>query len=420
MALTRCPRVPGTRAGPRARRAARRVVTRVRADGERPPVEPTAEASVSGDEKKNGRAAKGADDTAAAVGTPPGGVQGLTELAAALRDHGITARAQTALEETRAAAQRAAESISKVATEVRDYAYEDDDALDAGAEGEDRPATTKRRVRQGVKLVGGAYAWLAQRLAALGELVRELVADPDRLMERCEEAWADPSFVAMRERLVSSAWVRQAPAVAAVVAAQVWLFVNTATLPTLLPVVIASGFICKVVLSNLGSILWGAASLGLVAWGAWFADHIACATVRSIEEEGGIGAEGADRLVRGSKVACALVGTAGAASALGVGVAPVLLPALAVAALAAKDVLWNVSAGLLVHHVERPFGVGSRLRVRAGGKDEEAEWFEGDVTGVDLRFVELTEGDRRMMVPNAVLMQREFVLVGGGESTTPA
>ena len=73
--------------------------------------------------------------------------------------------------------------------------------------------------------------------------------------------------------------------------------------------------------------------------------------------------------------------------------------------LAAQTTLGNVLSGLMLISA-RPFTVGERIRLQAGGI---AGQIEGTATGFGLLYVTLARGDDTILVPNNVVMQAAIV-----------
>jgi small conductance mechanosensitive channel len=73
--------------------------------------------------------------------------------------------------------------------------------------------------------------------------------------------------------------------------------------------------------------------------------------------------------------------------------------------LAAQTTIGNVISGLMLISA-RPFSVGERVRLQAGGV---AGQIEGTATGFGLLYVTLARGDDTIMVPNNVVMQAAIV-----------
>lgn len=68
--------------------------------------------------------------------------------------------------------------------------------------------------------------------------------------------------------------------------------------------------------------------------------------------------------------------------------------------LAFKDILASLLAGVLlvIHH---PFSVGDHVGVKG---------VEGEVVEIDLRFTVLQNGDKHVMIPNAVMLQEAVIV----------
>jgi small conductance mechanosensitive channel len=77
----------------------------------------------------------------------------------------------------------------------------------------------------------------------------------------------------------------------------------------------------------------------------------------------------------------------------------------AVFILAAQQTLGNVIAGIVLLSA-RPFRVGDRIRLHAGGL---AGQTEGVVTSLGLLYTILTSGEDRIMVPNSVVLSSAVV-----------
>jgi small-conductance mechanosensitive channel len=73
--------------------------------------------------------------------------------------------------------------------------------------------------------------------------------------------------------------------------------------------------------------------------------------------------------------------------------------------LAAQSTLGNVLSGLMLISA-RPFGVGERVRLQAGGL---AGQIEGTATGFGLLYVTFARGDDTILVPNNAVMQAAIV-----------
>jgi small conductance mechanosensitive channel len=116
-------------------------------------------------------------------------------------------------------------------------------------------------------------------------------------------------------------------------------------------------------------------------------------------------------LGQSAKVALITLGVVTALGTLGVNVAA-LVAGLGLTGFALgfafRDVLSNLLAGLLLLFY-RPFVRHDRIVVSG---------FEGVVSGIDLRYTTLQQGDGRVLIPNAILFTNPIVLQREGAGRT--
>lgn len=288
-------------------------------------------------------------------------------------------------------------------------------------------------------LLGRAIAAAGRQLVSLGNGIKHLfTASP---AGKKVEGWAH-SVDALQRELPDDTWGKllwlwdrppvqrirltvsmanlsiRLPALLALVATQVGLLASQVSLPMLAPLLLGTGMLLRSIKSNASFLLPRIGLLVVMLWMLWFINSVVHNTVAYLRKQNALDNRLAGGIITVSECSTLLIALVVLLSMLGVNVSALLIPAGVAVAVAAKDLSHNFLAGLFLFVVQ-PFKLGDRLSVASSapnvpGGGTGAGWFEGVIEKVDLRYVIVRQGRRRLMVPNSAFITREFMVVDDG------
>jgi hypothetical protein len=189
----------------------------------------------------------------------------------------------------------------------------------------------------------------------------------------------------------------------------------------LAPLLLGTGMLLRSVKTNASFLLPRIGLLVVMLWLLWFANSVVHNTVAYLRKQGALDNRIAGGIITVSECSTLVSALIVVLSMLGVNVSALLLPAGIAVAVAAKDLSHNFLAGLFLFVVQ-PFKLGDRLSVSSaapGVGGPAGGWFEGVCEKVDLRYVIVRQGRRRLMVPNSAFITREFMVMDEGDVPPP-
>lgn len=312
----------------------------------------------------------------------------------------------------RAAASRAADAIESAAEALQSSADEKEKGRKADEEEDDDEleGTPKRQRRQRTRAaVVAVIAFLAACLRNIGAFIRATITSPGAMLDKVQ-AWRDrPNVRRLWLSLNLANTTLRLPALLAVIGTQISVFASSASLPMLAPLLVGGGFVLRTIAENAGAVFLRLGISVTIIWGAYAVNCVANGTVQSLQDQGTLEARFATVLKTSIELCAGVFALVALLSAYGVQVSGLLLPTAAVMAFAAKDVIANLFCGFFLFMVQ-PLKVGDTVAVRAG----RGEWFEGTCIGIDLRYVALRDGRRRLLVPNRQFVSNEFIVMEPG------
>ncbi|WIA28842.1 hypothetical protein OEZ86_011368 [Tetradesmus obliquus] len=270
----------------------------------------------------------------------------------------------------------------------------------------------------------------------LQKLAAEL---PEGFWAKLHFLWETPTVKSIRITASVANWGVRLPAIAALLLTQGSLLASQVSLPMLAPLLLGTGMMVNSIKKNASFVFPRLGLLVVLLWLLWFVNSVIQNTWMVLLKQGRIDA----RTMSGARMIteCSSLLLAGVLvlSALGININALLLPTGVVLAIASKDLLQNLIAGLYLVLVQ-PFRLGDKVAVScslptshaangssgrngagslAGGGSSSSGgsglgsvqgWFEGVCEKVDLRYTVLRDGRRRLMVPNNSFISREFLV----------
>jgi hypothetical protein len=276
-------------------------------------------------------------------------------------------------------------------------------------------ATFKARHSFSKSPVGKKVDTWAQKV---NEVQQEL---PDDTWGKLLWLWDRPPVQRIRLTISMANLSIRLPALMALVATQVGLLASQVSLPMLAPLLLGTGMLLRSVKTNASFLLPRIGLLVVMLWLLWFANSVVHNTVAYLRKQGALDNRIAGGIITVSECSTLVTALIVVLSMLGVNVSALLLPAGIAVAVAAKDLSHNFLAGLFLFVVQ-PFKLGDRLSVSSaapGVGGPAGGWFEGVCEKVDLRYVIVRQGRRRLMVPNSAFITREFMVMDEGDVPPP-
>mmetsp|Transcript_16269 Transcript_16269/g.48752 ORF Transcript_16269/g.48752 Transcript_16269/m.48752 type:complete len:577 (+) Transcript_16269:190-1920(+) len=237
---------------------------------------------------------------------------------------------------------------------------------------------------------------------------------PKGLWNQLKWLWDKPAFQRLRFTISMANLSVRLPAILALVGTQMGLLATQVSLPMLAPLLLGTGMMFRSIKANASIIFPRIGLMVVLLWVLWFANLLMQNTVTYLRRQGAIDQRVGGAIINGSEICVLLAAVVILLSMLGINLSGLLIPAGVAVALAAKDLSHNFLAGFFLFAVQ-PFKLGDRVGVPHSGAGMEgggqSAWFEGVCEKVDLRYTTIKRGRRRLLVPNAAFLTREFTVM---------
>lgn len=251
----------------------------------------------------------------------------------------------------------------------------------------------------------------------LDDLAKEL---PDDTWGKLLWLWDRPQVQRIRLTISMANLSIRLPALLALVATQVGLLASQVSLPMLAPLLLGTGMLMRSIRTNASMLFPRLGLLVVLLWLVWFVNSVIQNTVAYLRRQNALDQRMAGGIITLSEIGALVTAGVVLLSMLGVNVSALLLPAGIAVAVAAKDLTQNFLAGFFLFMVQ-PFKLGDRVAVTmtsgssshflsSSSPAANGPWFEGVCEKVDLRYTVLRQGKRRLVVPNASFLMREFMI----------
>lgn len=288
--------------------------------------------------------------------------------------------------------------------------------------------------------VGGLCAAMMpeSRVQACRNVLKEL---PEGVWPKLQWLWERPWFQRINITLNVASWGIKVPAILALVVTQFGILASQVpvSLPMLAPLLLGTGMLLNSISDNASFVIPRLGLLVVLLWAVWFVNYLLQNVWILLRKQSRINARLATMLVTVTECCSLVAASIVLLSSLGINVSGLLLPAGIGLAIACKDLVQNMLAGFFLFIVQ-PFSVGDAIAVGCshgpppsearsndgGGQEGGAvasasggSWFEGTCERVDLRYVVLRNGRRRLMVPAGIFLTREFLVIDDVPVPTP-
>lgn len=296
------------------------------------------------------------------------------------------------------------------------------------------PAAYLSRVQRKVPV----RAWMLRKnmIRMMPKSTRKVVKETFNEVSTLQDFWAKvhwlwerPVVRSVRITFSVANWGVRLPAIMAVGTAamtQIAFLTSQVSLPMIAPLLLGAGMLLRTVKANASFLFPRIGVMLMLLWAIWFANSVVQNTWIILTRQRRIEPRLSTSLVTLTECISLLAAATVVLSMLGLNVSGLLLPAAICLAVACKDLLTNLLAGLFLFMVQ-PFRIGDRVSVpstamppplptgAAGAAAPAAgagsPWFEGTCEKVDLRYTVLRQGRWRLMVPNAMFVNREFLVL---------
>ncbi|KAL2630986.1 hypothetical protein R1flu_015672 [Riccia fluitans] len=233
--------------------------------------------------------------------------------------------------------------------------------------------------------------------------------------------WENPAFVKFR---VSISMANLTMALPTFLSRALPLLSSTSlkgfSFPVLAPLLFGGGIVFKSAVSNLGIVLPRMLMSMAIMWVLWALNHVIQEAIQHLKDNGSFDRRVASVFVLFFELTFSAIAVVTVLSSIGLNVNNLLLPSFLALALAGKDVWQNYFTGFFLFAAQ-PFRPGHTVAIMCGqdtggpqGSDlrlMKSGWFEGVCEAVDLRYTVLRSGRHRLMVPNAIFVKREFMII---------
>ncbi|KAK9803204.1 hypothetical protein WJX73_003055 [Symbiochloris irregularis] len=244
---------------------------------------------------------------------------------------------------------------------------------------------------------------------------------PEGIWNKIMWLWELPPVKQLRITMTMAQWSVRIPAIIALFATQGGLLATQVSLPMLAPLLLGTGMLLRTIKSNASYIFPRVGLIVVMTWGLWFTNRVVQNTVVYLRRQGTIDDSLGSSIITGSECIALMSAAIILLSLLGVNVSALLVPAACAVAFAAKDLSHNFLAGFFLFAAQ-PFRAGDRVAVCSSTQAAApgpVTWFEGICEKVDLRYTIVRSGDRKLYVPNASFLTREFMVVDDPETQGP-